>query len=294
MKTFIGSFFLPPSSGEGSVHADRLHLSAWLCDHGLSRHAHGVARSSSSHLLLAHLHASRLSRVQDLGRDGPVDTRHPHRLALWTLAQSRLLERTSPRALVGAGSLGHLASTGERHPAPLWRWQPRRQTRHEESCGPERAYKPASSLVFWPALRAGDGGVGWLSCACGFSAHSAQTSCGVSQRKCLVSRDGGGVCPTELGNAGHCGRGCCLWLQSEYAHGPRPGQGRYRTPLGLCLCNRPDLEDRGGEIAQNPCDPYGRVDAESSGMHLPKTLGERADELGTEIGPWVGRAPSER
>src|SRR5205809_6758920 len=86
--------------------------------------------------------------------------------------------------------------------------EPRRQTWHEESCGPERAYKPASSLVFGPALRPVDGGVGRLSCACGFSAHSAQTPCGVSQRTCLVSRDGGGVCPTELGKAGHCGRGC--------------------------------------------------------------------------------------
>src|SRR5437899_3577642 len=45
MRTSIGSFFLSPSSGDGSAHADRLHLSAWLCDHGLSRHAHGVARS---------------------------------------------------------------------------------------------------------------------------------------------------------------------------------------------------------------------------------------------------------
>src|SRR6267142_5957208 len=174
MRTSIGSFFLSPSSGEGSIHADRLHLSAWLCDPGLSRHAHGVARAPSSHILLAYLHASRLSRAQDLGRDGPVDARHHYRLALWTRAQSRLLERASPRELVGAGSRGHLASPGERHPVSLWRWQPRRQTRHEESRGPERAYQPASSLVFWPALRVVDGGVGRLSPPSGLSAHSAQ------------------------------------------------------------------------------------------------------------------------
>src|SRR6266699_1757250 len=138
MRTSTGSFFLSPSSGEDSAHADRLHLSAWLCDPGLSRHAHGVARAPLAHLLLAHLHASDLSRAQDLGRDGPVDTRYHHRLAFWTPAQSRLLERASPRALVGAGSRGHLARTGERHPTPLWRWQPRRQTWHEESCSPER------------------------------------------------------------------------------------------------------------------------------------------------------------
>src|SRR5206468_1554684 len=122
MRTSLGSFFLSPSFGEGSAHADRLHLSAWLCDPGISRHAHGVARSPSSHILLAHLHASRLARAQDLGRDGPVDARRPHCLALWALAQSRLLECASPRELVGAGSLDHLARTSERHPVSLWRW----------------------------------------------------------------------------------------------------------------------------------------------------------------------------
>src|SRR5919109_2873301 len=125
MRTSIDSFFLSPSSGEGSAYADRLHLSAWLCDHGLSRHAHGVARSPSSHLLLAHLYASRLSRAQDLGRDGQVDARHHHRLALWPLAQSRLLECASPRELVGAGSLDHLATTRQWYSVSLWRWPPR-------------------------------------------------------------------------------------------------------------------------------------------------------------------------
>src|SRR5205807_2918722 len=180
MSTAIGSFLLSPPSGEGSAHADRLHLSAWLCAPGLARHAHGVARAPASHLLLAHLHASRLSRAQDLGRDGPVDARHHDRLALGTRAQSRLLERASPRELVGAGSRGHLASPGERHPVSLWRWPPRRQTWDQESCGAKRAYQPASSLVFWPALRAADGGVGQLSRAGGFSADFAQASRGLS------------------------------------------------------------------------------------------------------------------
>src|SRR5207244_373917 len=58
MSTSIGSLFLSPSSGEASAHAARLHLSTWLCDYGLSRYAHGVARSPSSHILLAHFHAS--------------------------------------------------------------------------------------------------------------------------------------------------------------------------------------------------------------------------------------------
>src|SRR5215831_16498376 len=141
MSTSTGSFFLSPSSGEDSAYADRLHLSAWLCDHGLSRHAHGVARASSAHLLLAHLHASRLSWAQNLSRDGPVDAHHYHRLALWPRAQSRLLECASHRELVGAGSLDHLARTRERHPVSLWRWQPRRQTRYPESRGAKRAYQ---------------------------------------------------------------------------------------------------------------------------------------------------------
>src|SRR5262249_42074807 len=190
MRTSIDSFFLYPSSGDGSAHADRLLLSTWLCDHGLSRHAHGVARAPSSHFLLAHLHASRLSRAQDLGRDGQVDTSHDYRLALWPRAQSRLLERASPREMVGAGSRSHLASAGERLPVSLWRWQPCRQARPQESCSAERMHKQASSLVFWPALRAVDGGVGRLSCACGLSPHCAEAPEQLSQRKCLVSRDG--------------------------------------------------------------------------------------------------------
>src|SRR5262249_28545815 len=109
MRTSMGSFFLSPSSGEGSVHADRLHLSAWLCPHRLSRHAHGMARPPSSHLLLAHLHPSRTPGAQHVGRDGQVDACHYHRVALWALAQSRLLERASPRELVSARSPTHLA-----------------------------------------------------------------------------------------------------------------------------------------------------------------------------------------
>src|SRR5919204_1599490 len=105
MRTSIDSCFLSPPYGDGAAHADRLHLFAWLCDHGLSWYAHGVARAPSAHLLLAHLHASRLSRAQDPGRARPVDASHHHRLALGTLAQSRLLECASPRELVGAGSL---------------------------------------------------------------------------------------------------------------------------------------------------------------------------------------------
>src|SRR2546426_4223333 len=154
MRTSIGRFFLSASSGEGSAHARRLHLSPWLCDHGISRHAHGVARSPSSHILLAHLHASCAPGAQNLGRDGQVDARHYHRLALWTPAESGLLERASARQLVRAGSLGHLAAARQWHPLSVWRRQSRRQTRYPESYGAARAYKPASSLVFWACFRA--------------------------------------------------------------------------------------------------------------------------------------------
>jgi hypothetical protein len=35
MSTSIDSFFLSPSYGDGSAHAARLYLSAWLYDHGI-------------------------------------------------------------------------------------------------------------------------------------------------------------------------------------------------------------------------------------------------------------------
>src|ERR671934_1045291 len=97
MRTSIDSCFLSPPYGDGAAHADRLHLSAWLCDPRLSRYAHGVARAPSAYLLLAHLHASRAPGAQNIGRDGPVDARHDHCLALWTPSESGLLECASAR-----------------------------------------------------------------------------------------------------------------------------------------------------------------------------------------------------
>ena len=43
--------------------------------------------------------------------------------------------------------------------------------------------------------------------------------------------------------------------KANMRHGPSPGQGRYGTPLGLCLCHRPDLENGGGENDQKSRDP---------------------------------------
>src|SRR5262249_52065237 len=141
----------------------------------------GGGRRPSLILRRALLHASRHARAKAFGRDGWVDTRRDHRLALWTPAQSGLLEHPSHRELVGAGSRGHLARPGERYSVSLWRWQPRRQTRHQESGGAERAHKQTSPLVFWPALRVVDGGVGRLSPPRGLSAHFAEAPHGLSQ-----------------------------------------------------------------------------------------------------------------
>src|SRR4030095_4859683 len=124
MRMSTVCFFLCTPYEDGAAYDDRLHLSAWLCDPGVSRYAHGVARAPSPPPLLADLHASRLSRAQDLGRAGQMDARHHHRLALGSPAQSRLLERASHRQLVGAGPLDDLARTDERDPASVWRREP--------------------------------------------------------------------------------------------------------------------------------------------------------------------------
>src|SRR5439155_17929716 len=122
-------------------------------------------RPPPPHFLRLHLLQSWPPGAQNLGGDGQVDARHYHRLALWTPAESGLLERASARQLVRAGSLGHLAAARQWHPLSVWRRQSRRQTRYPESYGAERAYKPASSLVFWPALCVVDGRVGRISYA---------------------------------------------------------------------------------------------------------------------------------
>src|SRR2546423_10622422 len=130
MRMPIVRLFLCTPYRDGSAHDDRLHLSAWLCDHGLSWHAHRVARSPSPHFLLAGLHASCASGAKNPGRDGQVDPSGSYRVALWTPAQSDLLERTFPREMVGAGSLGHLPTTNQWHSLSVWRRQSRRKTWH--------------------------------------------------------------------------------------------------------------------------------------------------------------------
>jgi hypothetical protein len=90
--------------------------------------------------------------------------------------KSEAVPATLPR-VTASFSLGHLASTGERHRVSLWRWQPRRQTWDQESGGAEGSHQPASPLVFWPALCAVDGSMGWLSPAGGLSRQRPFNRC---------------------------------------------------------------------------------------------------------------------
>jgi hypothetical protein len=80
------------------------HLSAWLCDHDISRHAHGVARSPSPQSLLTHLYASRLARAQNLGRDGQVDPRH-HLPKRHTAYRTEEEKRSNSSRRMGRGSI---------------------------------------------------------------------------------------------------------------------------------------------------------------------------------------------
>ena len=108
VQIFIVRFLLRTLSGDGAAHDDGLHLPPWFCDGGVARPAHHMAWSPSPHFLLAGLHTSGAPRATYLGRDGPVDARHDHGVALWTLAQSRLLEHTSHRELLAQDLLAPL------------------------------------------------------------------------------------------------------------------------------------------------------------------------------------------
>src|SRR5215470_11573272 len=119
MSTSMGSFFLWPSSGDSAAYDDGLHVSARLCDACVSRHTHRVAWAPSPPALLADFHPSGASGPPPLGRDGPMDARHDHRLALWPFAQSRLLACASVGQLAGAGSLDYLATACQWDPVSV-------------------------------------------------------------------------------------------------------------------------------------------------------------------------------
>src|SRR5262249_39575038 len=119
-NTAIGSFFLRPSSGDSAAYDDRLHVSARLCDACVARHTHRVAWAPSPPALLADVHPRGASGPPPLGRDGPMDTRREHRVALWPCAQSRLLACASVGQRAGAGSLDHLATACPWDPVAVW------------------------------------------------------------------------------------------------------------------------------------------------------------------------------
>ena len=202
MRTSIVHFFLCLPYRDGAAHDDRLHLPAWLCDHGVSRHAHRVARSPSSPALLAHLHASRLSWAQNLGRDGQVDAQPPSPPG----ALGACSKRPIGTCICSSAGWRRISWPPCRHPpmacciclamaatptnaAPriLWRRQGRISQHHPWFFG----------LRFVLLMAAWDG----YRVPVGFRLIVAQAPCRLSQRKCLVSRDGGRVCPTTVGQS---------------------------------------------------------------------------------------------
>jgi hypothetical protein len=73
-----------------------------------------MEKPPSPHALLAHLHASPLSRTQNLAGDDEMDARDDHRLALCSASQSYLLERPSARQLDGPRPSCHPATAKHR------------------------------------------------------------------------------------------------------------------------------------------------------------------------------------
>ena len=96
MRHSIVRWFLSTSSGDGAAHADGLHLPAWICNSGVSRHAHGVARTPSPHLLLAGLAKPYTGRttLEEMARWTPTAITA---WRTWAPYQSSLLERASAR-----------------------------------------------------------------------------------------------------------------------------------------------------------------------------------------------------
>jgi hypothetical protein len=171
IRTSIVSFLLCLPYSDGAAHDNRLHLSTWLCDHDISRHAHGVPQSPSPQSLLAHLYASRLARAQNLGRDGQVA---PATITAWRFG--RLLKATywNVHLIVSWLAQGLLAILPPPTNAVLYLFGDGSHANKRGAKNPggtERAHQPASSVVFWPTLRIVDGSVGWLSRVSRLSHH---------------------------------------------------------------------------------------------------------------------------
>ena len=162
------------------------HLFASVRHHLVSRYARRLAPSSPSCALLAHCHASAVSRAENVGRTRPLDAWLDHRLALAPRAQGGLLGCPSAGRMVGRGSVADLATPQGRDTPSCGRWQCQTQAGDAESLGPKRAKKRASALVFRHPVCPGDCHVGRLSSPGSLSRDSAQNGSGVPDGKCLV------------------------------------------------------------------------------------------------------------
>src|SRR3954452_1634184 len=108
---------------QGMVCYDCGHLFASVRHDPFSRYARCLETPSPSRALLAHRHASPLSRAENIGRAGPLDSELDHGLAFSPCAQGGLLEYPSAAGVVGAGSLQRLATTPRRDAPSRGRWQ---------------------------------------------------------------------------------------------------------------------------------------------------------------------------
>src|SRR4029453_4740553 len=83
----------------------------------LARDAWRLETLSPLWALVAHCHASPMSRTANLGSTHPLDPNQPHSLALPAFAQGELWACTCPRGVVGWGSLARLAAASRRPPS---------------------------------------------------------------------------------------------------------------------------------------------------------------------------------
>src|SRR5918911_2639178 len=113
--------YFPPL--QSMVCYDCRHVRAPLWHDPVSRDARHLEKSSSPPPVLAGLHASPVSRAENLGRAGPLDAGLAHGLALAPRPQGGLLEYPSAGRVVGPGSLPHLATPQGWHPVSWGGWE---------------------------------------------------------------------------------------------------------------------------------------------------------------------------
>src|SRR5215831_4648290 len=169
-----------------AVYYDHSHLLAPVRHGPVSWDARHLEKPASPHPMLAGVHASPLSRAENPGRAGPLDTGLDHGLALSPRAQGHLLEYPSAGDMVGRRSPAYLTPTQGRDALSRGRWQCETQARAAASGSPKGTQKRASAVVFWRARCPVDCHVGRLSLPRGLSPDSAQDSSRVPHGKRVV------------------------------------------------------------------------------------------------------------